>query len=65
MTLDGVRPSIATIKKGAYSLSRTLYLVTKGKPRELAKDFIEFVLSPAVQYEIVGTAYEPIIGVKK
>jgi phosphate transport system substrate-binding protein len=63
--LDGVRPSIATIKKGSYSLSRTLYLVTKGEPEGSAKDFIDFVLSPVVQHEIVGTAYEPIIEVKK
>lgn len=65
VALDGVKPSIATIKKGSYSLSRTLYLVTKGKPRGLAKEFIGFVLTPTVQHKIVGTAYEPIIEVKK
>lgn len=65
VALDGVRPSIATIKNGSYSLSRTLYLVTKGKPKGITKNFIDFVLSPAVQHEIVGTAYEPIIEVKK
>ena len=65
VALDSVRPSITTIKKGSYPLSRPLYLVTKGKPKGLAKDFIDFVLSPAVQHEIVGTAYEPIIEVKK
>lgn len=65
VALDGVKPSISTIKEGSYPLSRTLYLVTKGKPRGLAKEFIDFVLSPAVQYKIVGTAYEPIIEVEK
>lgn len=65
VALDGVKPSISTIRKGTYPLSRPLYLLSKGKLRGLAKDFIDFVLSPAIQHRIVGTAYEPIIEVKK
>jgi len=65
IALDGVKPSISAIKKGNYPLSRTLYLITKGKPKGLIKDFIDYVLSPKVQHEIVGTAYEPIIEVNE
>jgi len=65
LALDSVRPSISTIRDKTYPLSRTLYLLTKEKPRGPAKDFIDFVLSPGVQKCIVGTAYEPIIEVKK
>lgn len=65
LALDGVKPSIATIRKGTYLLNRTLYLLTKGEAHGLAKDFIDFVLSPKIQRGIVSTVYEPIIEVKK
>lgn len=45
MKIEGVMPSGDTIKDGAYTVSRNLYFVTKGQPTEIAKDFIDFVLS--------------------
>jgi phosphate transport system substrate-binding protein len=64
VALNGVKPSISSIKKRHYLLRRTLYLLTKGKPMGSCKEFIDFVLSPSVQHRIVGTAYIPIIEVK-
>lgn len=39
------KPSIETVKSGAYPLSRELYFVTAGEPEGLAKEFLDFVLS--------------------
>ena len=46
MTVDGIVPSVGTVLKGTYPISRPLFMYTNGKPKGLAKDFIEFVLSP-------------------
>ena len=43
--VGGVEPSVETVLKGAYPISRPLFMYTNGKPKGLAKDFIEFVLS--------------------
>lgn len=43
--IDGVTPSSATVKGGTYPISRSLYMYTKGTPSELAKGFIDFILS--------------------
>lgn len=39
------KPSIESVKSGAYPLSRELYFVTAGEPEGLAKEFIDFVMS--------------------
>ena len=39
------KPSVETVKSGAYPLSRELYFVTAGEPEGLAKEFLDFVLS--------------------
>jgi len=53
LSVDGVRPSIETVQKGTYPISRPLFMYTNGKPKGLAKDFIDFVLSEDGQ-RIVG-----------
>lgn len=45
LKIDGVAPSIATIKRGDYPISRKLYMITKGEATGLKKEFIDFVLS--------------------
>ena len=45
LTIDGVVPSVETVLKGTYPISRPLFMYTNGKPKGLAKDFIDFVLS--------------------
>lgn len=45
LTVDGVEPSVETVLSGTYPISRPLFMYTNGKPKGLAKDFIEFVLS--------------------
>lgn len=52
LVIDGVKPSVETVLRGTYPISRPLFMYTDGKPKGLAKHFIEFVLSEQGQ-EIV------------
>ncbi len=51
LTLNGtnVQPTIENVIKGTYPLARNLYYVTNGDASGLAKDFIDFTLSPEGQ----------------
>ncbi len=58
---NGVYPTREAVRKGEYELYRKLHFLTKGKPKGLVKDFIDFVLSSTVQNKIVSREYVPII----
>ena len=45
LTLNGIKPSVESISNGSYPIVRTLYMVTKGEPKGLERDFIDFILS--------------------
>ena len=49
VTLDGVLPSLETVKSGEYKVARGLYSNTKGEAQGLAKAFLEYILSPEGQ----------------
>jgi len=49
LRIDGIEPNLRTIKEKRYKLTRPFLFVTKVAPHGLAKDFIEFVLSPEGQ----------------
>jgi phosphate transport system substrate-binding protein len=49
VTLDGVTPTLETVKSGVYPIARGLYSNTKGDPSGLSKAFIDFLFSPAGQ----------------
>ncbi len=57
---NGVAPSVQTAKDKSYTLSRYLYLVTKGAAEGAAKGYIDYVLSDGFQDEVVATEYIPI-----
>ncbi|MDD1724049.1 MAG: extracellular solute-binding protein, partial [Methanospirillum sp.] len=40
------KPSVEGIKAGSYPLSRSLFFVSDGEPEGIAKEFIDFLLSP-------------------
>jgi phosphate transport system substrate-binding protein len=44
-----VEPTVANVKNGLYPISRNLYMLVRGEPEGLVKDFIDFVLSPEGQ----------------
>jgi phosphate transport system substrate-binding protein len=45
----GVQPTVSNVVTGTYPLSRQLFYLTSGEATGLAKDFIDFTLSPAGQ----------------
>ena len=48
LTVDGVAASSKTVSSGNYPIARPLSLVTRGQPTGVAKEFIDFALSPQV-----------------
>lgn len=56
LAIEGVLPTETNITNKTYPVSRLLYMLTKGPAKGLAKDFIDFVLSPAVQDSVVRDA---------
>jgi len=46
VALDGVLPTIETVRNGSYKVARGLYSNTKGEPTSLAKKFLDFLSTP-------------------
>jgi phosphate transport system substrate-binding protein len=61
VAVNGISPTEENVRSKRYPLRRNLYLVTKGEPIGLAKEFIDFILSDEGQ-NIVKE--EGFIGVK-
>lgn len=59
LSLDGVEPKILGVKDGKYGIAATDYLLSKGEPAGLAKEFIDFVLSADGQKIILGEGLAP------
>lgn len=49
IALDGIAPSPENVAASRYPISRPLFLVTNGPPAGTAKQFVDYVLSPAGQ----------------
>jgi phosphate transport system substrate-binding protein len=49
VALDGVAPTLDTVKSGVYPISRGLFSNTKGEPAGLTKTFIDFLFSETGQ----------------
>jgi len=58
--VDGAEATVANIKSGAYGVSRPLNMATKGQMSELAKAYLDFVMSPEGQ-KIVAEHYIPVV----
>ena len=60
ISLDGIQPSIESIKSGAYPLARKLFFVTLGEPSPGARAFIDYMLSPEGQQIAIENGFIPI-----
>ena len=58
--LDGVAPTIDTVKNGSYKISRGLYSNTKGDPKGLTKKFIDYLYTPDGQKIIAEEGFIPV-----
>lgn len=56
LRVDGVEASEETVTSGKYPIARRLHFFTKGEPSGLAKKYIDYVLSDAVQKGVVVDA---------
>lgn len=63
LSIDGVVPSRKTFDSGAYPIRRLLHFLTKRQPEGVAKEYIDYVLSPGVQEKTVKDAgFLPVKG---
>ncbi len=60
VALDGVVPTLDTVKTGTYKIARGLYSNTKGDPTGLTKDFIDYLYTPEGQKIIAGKGFIPV-----
>lgn len=66
IAIDGVEPSEKAVVSGDYAIQRVLHFFTKGEPSEKARGYIDFVLSPGIQDEVVREAgFIPITAKEK
>ena len=57
-----IAPTIQNIKDGTYPIWRYLYFYTKGPATGLAKEFIDFILSPPGQQIVQEQGFVPLTG---
>jgi phosphate transport system substrate-binding protein len=60
LQVNGVLPSLETIRSGKYPLSRDLFMYTRAAPSGEIKEFIDFCLSPAGQAIVGKVGYFPV-----
>jgi phosphate transport system substrate-binding protein len=60
VTLDGVVPTLDTVRTGTYKIARGLYSNTKGNPTGLTKKFIDYLYTPEGQKIIAGKGFIPV-----
>jgi len=60
VALDGVVPTLDTVKTGTYKIARGLYSNTKGDPTGLMKDFIDYLYTPEGQKIIASKGFIPV-----
>jgi phosphate transport system substrate-binding protein len=56
ISVDGVEPTPESVGSGEYPIGRKLHFFTKGEPTGLAKEYTDYVLSPAIQDSVVVDA---------
>ena len=60
LPIDGALPSVESVQQKTYPYARPTFFYTNGEPAGLAKTFVEFTLSAAVQKIVAGAGFVPI-----
>lgn len=60
VALDGVVPTIRTVREGTYKIARGLYSNTRGEPSGLTKKFIDFLYTPDGKMIIEKHGFIPV-----
>lgn len=59
LAVDGMIPNQENAADGKYTVTRLLYMNTKGEPKGIVKDFVDYIYSPAGAELIKGAGYIP------
>ena len=60
VALDGITPTLKTVRSGEYGVARGLYSLTKGEPTGLTKLFLDFLVSPTGQQIVADKGFIPV-----
>ncbi len=60
VTIDGIAPSIETVKDGSYKLQRPFLFLTNGEPEGPVKEFIDWCLGPEGQEIVTDEKIVPV-----
>ena len=60
MAIDGVAPSVQSVLGKTYPYARPTFYYTNGEPSGLAKQFLDFTISPAGQKIVTQVGFVPI-----
>jgi phosphate transport system substrate-binding protein len=60
VAVDGILPSVSTVRGHTYALSRSTFYYTNGEPTGEAKGFLDFTLSPAGQKIVKEVGFVPL-----
>ena len=60
VALDGVTPTLETVKNGQYRIARGLYSNTKGEPEGLTRLFIDYIFTPEGQKIAADKGFIPV-----
>lgn len=59
LSYNGIKPTLTTLANGKYPLSKTLYLVTPGRPSAAAREFATFIMSQQAHAILTATGNLP------
>jgi phosphate transport system substrate-binding protein len=60
MPIDGALPSVKSVQAKSYPYARPTFYYTNGDPSGVAKDFVDFTLSPAGQKIVLQVGFVPV-----
>ena len=61
LSVDGMAPSQENAASGQYTVTRLLYMNTKGEPQGITKGFVEYIFTPAGQEIVSKAGYIPYV----
>lgn len=59
LSVDGMAPSQENAANGSYTVTRLLYMNTKGEPQGLTRAFVDYIYSPDGKEIVAGAGYIP------
>jgi len=60
VSLDGITPTLKTVREGTYTIARGLYSNTRGEPSGLVEKFIDYLFSPEGQKIVSDKGFIPV-----